>query len=368
MATTSKLRTVRTDLREFLASHRTGALLLLGDALSVLRAFPPGCIDVCMTSPPYWGQRRYANGGIGNERDPLEYVGRLRDVFRLVGRCLKPEGSLWLNLGDAYRAKNLMGMPWRVAFALQEDGWILRNAVVWDKLKGNPCNAPDKLRNAYEMVFHFVRQHCYYYDHAAIRVPPRPPSRKGRRIVTATGVSGVKYERLIRQSPALTDAERDEALRALKRAIQQVVEGSMPDFRMIIRGCQRTTHSDSPEVSGRASELQSRGFYILPYHPAGTKPGDVWRIVPEDAWRKDAHFAVFPEELCDIPVRATCPEGGVLLGPFAGTGTALVRAVTLGRRAIGIDISSEYLEIARERVAERERRLLERQLQAALPL
>ncbi len=359
---------MRNDVQEFLADDRTRALLLVGDALSVLRDFPQACIDVCLTSPPYWGQRRYANGGIGNERDPLEYVSRLREVFARVRKALKPHGSLWLNLGDAYRTKNLMGMPWRVAFALQDDGWILRNAVVWDKLKGNPCNSPDKLRNTYEMVFHFVTQSAYYYDHGSVRLPPRPPSRKGRRVVTASGVSGVKYERQIRHSPDLSESERADALRSLRRALERVTNGTMPDFRMVIRGCQRTTHSDSPEVSGRASELQNRGFYILPYHPEGTKPGDVWRIVPEDAWRKDAHFAVFPEELCEIPVRATCPENGLLLDPFAGTGTALVSAVTLGRRAVGIDISAEYLEIARERVAERERRLLEIQRQVALPL
>jgi DNA modification methylase len=359
---------MQAGITDFLVRRRDSTLVLVGDAMALLPLLPMRCVDMCLTSPPYWAQRRYGNGGIGNERDPQEYVERLHEVFGLVRGVLKPEGSLWLNVGDAYREKNLLGMPWRVASALQNDGWILRNAVVWDKLKGNPCNAPDKLRNTYEMVFHFVTQPDYYYDHESIRTPPQPPQRRNRRTVTPTGVSGVKYERQIRESPLLTDAEREAALKALKEALRRVADRTMPDFRMVIRGCQRTTHSDSVEVSGRANELRNRGFYILPYHPAGSKPGDVWRIIPEDTWRKDAHFAVFPEELCDIPILATCPPSGVVLDPFSGTGTALVRAVTLGRRAIGIEISPEYAHVARERIAEREGRLAVTRRQAALPI
>ncbi len=119
---------------------------------------------------------------------------------------------------------------------------------------------------------------------------------------------------------------------------------------MIIRGTQRSIHSDSPEYSGRADELRKRGFCILPYHKRGTKPGDVWQIIPEDEWRKDAHFAVFPKELCEIPIKATCPPGGIVLDPFVGTGTAIIAAMELNRRGIGIDISHEYLEIAQKRI------------------
>jgi len=345
------------ELRELIASFFAAPTndfcLLEGDAEEVLPLFPAGIVDACLTSPPYWAQRRYdSHSGLGTEVGWQDYVKRLVRIFRQVRRVLRPEGSLWLNLGDTYREKNLCGIPWRVAFALQEDGWRLRNAVIWDKLKGNPCNATDKLRNVYEYVFHLVSQPAYLYDADAIRNEPGKPYRRNGRIVTPTGVSGSKYERQIRESPDLSEDERTAALSALRAVLRRVETGEIPDFRMIIRGCQRTTHSDSPEFSGRAQELHSKGFYILPYHQKGTKPGDVWRIIPEDEWRKDTHYAVFPLELCEIPIKATCPRRGVLLDPFAGTGSAIVAALALDRRGIGIDTSRTYLEEAGKRIHE----------------
>jgi site-specific DNA-methyltransferase (adenine-specific) len=118
---------------------------------------------------------------------------------------------------------------------------------------------------------------------------------------------------------------------------------------MIIRGQQRTTHSDSAKVSGRARELAERGFYFLRYHPNGSKPSDVWDILPEDTQKRKLHFAPYPEDLCKIPILATCPQSGVVLDPFMGTGTTSLVAFQLQRKSIGIDISSEYVTIARER-------------------
>lgn len=326
-------------------------LLCCGDAGKVLKEFPARSVDCCITSPPYWNQRKYAGESVlGHEQHVDEYVQHLCEVLQQVKWVLKDDGSLWLNMGDTYKRKNLMGVPWRVAFALQEDDWILRNSIIWDKVKGNPCNAKDKLRNVYEYVFHFVKQKSYYYDLDAIRNPLRKPYYKDGHIVTATGVSGVKYRRQILRSKELNKVEKRNALTALDEALHKVENGEMPDFRMVIRGVQRSTHSDSPEYSGRADELQKRGFCILPYHKRGTKPGDVWRIIPEDEWRKDTHFAVFPRELCETPIKATCPPGGVMIDPFVGTGTAIVVAMELGCRGIGIDTSEEYLEITRKRI------------------
>jgi len=142
------------------------------------------------------------------------------------------------------------------------------------------------------------------------------------------------------------------ALAALRETLARVERGEIADFRMIIRGVQRATHSDAVAHSGRAHELRKHGFCILPYHKNGAKPGDVWRITPEDAWRTDGHYAVFPLALCRVPILATCPPGGIVLDPFAGTGTTLVAARDLGRRAIGIDLSPAYLDLARQRLAD----------------
>jgi len=118
---------------------------------------------------------------------------------------------------------------------------------------------------------------------------------------------------------------------------------------MIIRGQQRTTHSNSAKVSGRAKELLDRGYYFLKYHPNGSKPRDVWDIIPEDTQKRKSHFAPFPEDLCKIPILATCPEGGIVLDPFMGTGTSMAVAYSFERKSIGIDISEEYIKLAENR-------------------
>jgi DNA modification methylase len=328
------------------------ALLVAGDALGCLGLLPDASIDMVITSPPYWRQRRYADpAALGGEASVREYVGALLPVFAAVRRVLKPTGSFWLNLGDAYERKNLCGIPWRVALALQdEQGWTLRNEVIWHKLKGGPDNARDKLRNVHEHLFHFVQSARYYYNDAAIRNDPRPTANGAHGIATATGVSGVRYRRQIQRSTALNAEERAAALAALDATLAKVAAGGLFDFRMVIRGQQRVTHSASTAVSGRATELARDGFYILPYDNRGSKPGDVWEIVPEDAWRQDAHSAPFPEDLCALPVLATCPPGGLVLDPFAGTGTAIVAAVRRDRRGLGIDLSAEYLQTAVQRL------------------
>ena len=168
-------------------------------------------------------------------------------------------------------------------------------------------------------------------------------------VVSATGVRGVRYERQIELSTALSDEEKRNALAALNDMLQRIRDGELADFRMIIRGQQRTTHSDSAHVSGRARELQERGFYFLRYHPKGSKPKDVWDILPEDTQKRKSHFAPYPEDLCKIPILATCPESGVVLDPFCGTGTTMLVAFQLGRKSIGIDVSQDYIDAAAKR-------------------
>ncbi|MGB9754522.1 DNA-methyltransferase [Roseiflexus castenholzii] len=328
-------------------------LLLLGDALFVLRELPDSSIDCVMTSPPYWGKREYENGGIGLERDHRDYVRHLAEIFLELKRVLKPTGSFWLNIGDSYQRKNLLGIPWRVAFELTDNqGWILRNAVVWNKVKSGMDNTTDRLGNIYEMVFHFVKQSKgYYYNADAIRSKPREAKVVNGAVVSATGVSGVRYRRQIELSTALSEQEKAAAYEALDKMLAEVAAGRISDFRMIIRGQQRPTHSDSEKVSGRAKELSEKGFYFLRYHPKGCKPSDIWDILPEDTQGRNVHFAPYPIDLCRIPILATCPPEGVVLDPFCGTGATLYAALNLGRKSVGIDISRKYLEIAQERCA-----------------
>lgn len=202
----------------------------------------------------------------------------------------------------------------------------------------------------HEQVFHFVKKpRGYFYDTDAIRSTPKKTKVVNGAVVSASGVRGVRYKRQIELSADLTDAEKHSARVALEVMLDRVRNDEIADFRMIIRGRQRTTHSDSEAVSGRARELRDKGFYFLRYHPKGSKPSDVWDILPEDTHNRRAHFAPYPEDLCRIPLLATCPEGGVVLDPFCGTGTTMAVATDLGRKSVGVDLSVEYLKIAEER-------------------
>ena len=338
------------DVKEYVHSDSIHPLFIEGDTLATLRRMPDSCVDCAMTSPPYWGQRAYSGGGLGLEETWAEYVDHLLSIFREVKRVLKPTGSFWLNIGDAYEKKNLVGLPWRIALAMKDqDRWILRNSIIWNKVKGGPDNATDKLRNVHENLFHFVKESRYFYDADAVRTKPRESRVVNGSVVSATGVSGIRYRRQIELSTALSEPEKAAALQALEGMLSELREGKLSDFRMIIRGQQRATHSDSERVSGRARELAERGFYFLRYHPNGAKPSDVWDILPEDTQKRAAHFAPYPEDLCKIPILATCPDGGVVLDPFCGTGTTNLVAFRFGKKSIGLDISCEYIKLASAR-------------------
>lgn len=339
------------ELLSYLGSDRIRPLFIHGEALEVLKSFPSESIDCCMTSPPYWGQRQYVVTGIGLEVDYRDYIANLAMVFAEVKRALRNTGSFWLNLGDTYQNKQLLGIPWRVAFELTDkQNWVLRNDVIWNKVKGGPDNARDKLGNVHEHVFHFVKSaKSYYYDVDAIRSNPKRAKIVNGAVVSATGVTGVRYRRQIELSTSLTPSEKKSALYELEKMLNQIREQKIADFRMIIRGQQRTTHSDSEKVSGRARELAEKGYYFLRYHPDGSKPRDVWDILPEDTQKREGHFAPYPEDLCKIPILATCPQDAVVLDPFCGTGTTMLAALRLGRKSIGIELSEEYLGIAERR-------------------
>ena len=346
----SRAATPEAQLNDYLVGAVVRPLFLPGSALAVLKRFPSGVVDCCMTSPPYWGHRQYSTEGIGLEADWHDYIRSLCAITAEVRRVLKPQGSFWLNIGDSYQDKNLLGIPWRVAIELTDrQGWILRNSVIWHKVKGGPDNAIDKLRNVYEHVFHFVKEPRYYYDADSIRSDPQKARVENGAVISATGVSGVRYRRQIELSTVLSDGEKKAAFSALEGILNEVRLGRLADFRMIIRGQQRTTHSDSSRVSGRAKELAEKGFYFLKYHPNGSKPKDVWDIMPEDTQGRGSHYAPYPEDLCKIPILATCPQQGIVLDPFCGTGTTMSVAFHLGRKSIGIDIAEDYIEEAEAR-------------------
>ena len=334
--------------------------LLTGDSATVLKGFTPESVDCIVTSPPYWGQREYKDASsIGLEADFAEYVANLTRIFHVAREALSDRGSLWLNMGDRYVDKDLLGMPWRIALALKDDGWILRQDVIWDKMTLTQ-SAKDRLRTLHEYVFHFVKKPKYYFDRKAIlERHKKSPKVVGDKVVSITGVTGEKYRSDVMASD-LTESEKRAALEAIKNAMDEMRCGRIVDFRMQIRGKHRVLNSNAIRISGRARELEERGFFIKTQKAEGHLPSNIWRMVPENAHRTDSHCAVYPVGLMELPIRATCPPDGVVLDPFAGTGTSIVSALKHGRRGVGIDISTEYVETARVRIERYNQHGLER--------
>lgn len=337
---------------EYAKSDDILPFFIQGDAKNILTAFPSESVDVVITSPPYYMKREYLGGGIGLEDTYNEFIDNLIEICRQIYRVLKPTGSFWLNIGDSYQSKNLLMIPQRLAIRLiDEVGFTLRNQVIWNKLKGAPDNAKDKLRTLWEPVFFFTKESSgYYYDVDAVRKKPcKAKSVKHGAVVSATGVSGVRYRRKIELSMELSNEEKKNATKALDEMLHLVEIGEIPDFRMVIRGATRITHGNSVKLSGRAKELVEKGFYFLKYSNKGAKISDVWDIIPEDTQGRQYHYAPYPEDLVKNPIALTCPPNGIVLDPFVGTGTTCKVAHDMGRKSVGIDLAYEYLEIAERR-------------------
>ncbi len=320
--------------------------ILHGDALSLLREMPDESVNCCITSPPYWGLRDYGvDGQIGLERTPEEYVSRLVDVFREVRRVLRDDGTLWLNLGDSYtsggrkerdpgkskihpafegenfsdglrtdtphglKPKDLVGIPWRVAFALQADGWWLRQDIIWHKPNPMPESVKDRCTKAHEYVFMLSKSQKYYYDSTAVSEAATCDRMRG---------------------PALHgDAISTNGNSGLCRA----------SYRDKQRQVGKRTYSGFNE---RWNEAEDRGRV----HTTRNRRS-VWEIPTLPT--PEAHFATFPIELPEICLRAGCPEGGVVLDPFAGAGTTGLACLKNGRRFVGIELNQAYIDIAYER-------------------
>ena len=319
------------------------ATLHAGDARDVLTAMPDGSADCIVTSPPYWAKRDYGVAGqYGCEPDPDGYVATLRATFSEARRVLADDGTCWLNLGDSYsagsampsgkhayigpglmgrnapgmEAKNLLGLPWRVALALQDDGWIIRNAIVWHKPNAMPESVRDRLNCRYELVFLLVKSRHYWFDLDPIRVPlatTRPPARCRP---ARAGGNGAR-------PPAGAPAGR-----------------------------RRPGGTHPPKYGAHSRQVVAARRYGLgggyAAHPRGRNPGDVWSI-PTRPYR-GPHFAAYPIELPTRCIKAGCKPGGMVLDPFCGTGTTGIAALALGRHFTGIELNPAFAALAAERL------------------
>ncbi len=271
-----------------------------GDSLASLKTLPNNSIDCIVTSPPYYGQRDYGmDGQIGNESRQEEYIENLVNIFNECKRVLKDSGSLWLNLGDKYNKGNLMGMPWRVALALQGEGWILRNDIIWHKPNAMPHSTKNRLTTDHEYIFFFTKNSKgYYYDQDAIREEHKTFSEDTK------------------------------------------MKGGRNHFGK---------NGGTPEKGKNSGNSNLHdGRWDQAFHPNGRNKRTVWNI-PLSKYR-GAHFAVFPERLIEPCILAGCPKNGIVLDPFFGAGTTGFVATQQGRKYVGLELNAEYAEIAKKRL------------------
>ena len=331
--------------------------IIAGDCIEGLRTLPDASVHCCVTSPPYWGLRDYGHDGqIGLESTPEAYVARMVEVFREVRRVLRDDGTCWVNLGDSYAAttkqtgrndngqrasapaswncryeyertkirtsgslkpKDLVGIPWRVAFALQSDGWWLRQDIIWHKPNPMPESVRDRCTKAHEYVFLLTKSERYFYDAEAISEP----------------VAASTTTRLSQPSLPL-QAGSDRVPGKTNGPIKAVG----PRF-----GGNKFGDSDDPKHATKSGNV-----YQIPDANGRRNRRSVWTVTTKPY--SGAHFATMPPDLVEPCILAGCPEGGTVLDPFAGSGTTLAVAAELGRSGIGCELNPEYIGLAERRI------------------
>ncbi|RMS88708.1 Prophage PssSM-02, DNA methylase N-4/N-6 [Pseudomonas coronafaciens pv. oryzae] len=359
--------------------------ILVGDCIDMMRMLPDESVHTCVTSPPYYGLRDYGvEGQIGLEETPAEFIARLVDVFREVRRVLRADGTIWVNMGDSYagswgahgrddmgvgvstisqhqvmasqrkskatthaeyKPKDLMGMPWRLAFALQDDGWYLRQDIIWHKPNPMPESTRDRCTKAHEYLFLLSKSRRYHYDSDAIREPANQTG-KGN----ANGYRGGAY---------VNGSTFDNAEGGKRTSFGNTVPNNGVGWG------HGAFHKDGAERKRRDSfkREDSKREQAIPGQSKGTHRSDrdessydtatrnkrsVWTVATHAF--KEAHFATFPPDLIRPCIMAGAPRGGVVLDPFGGAGTTSLVSMQEGRRSIICELNPEYAALARARI------------------
>lgn len=301
-------------------------MIIVSDALKALKQIKTESIDCCVTSPPYYNLRDYGvDGQIGIEAAPEEYISKLTEIFREVRRVLRNDGTLWLNIGDSYagsckgkiknseiKPKDLIGIPWLLAFALRADGWYLRQDIIWQKTNCMPESVKDRCTKSHEYIFLLAKSARYYFNAEAISEP----------------IAGSSTKRYLQNIEAQKGSERYPG------KTNGAMKAALPRF-----GGKKYGNGESDK-----NRTKSGSVYVPTLR---RNKRDVWAV--STASFKGAHFAVFPEQLVEPCVLAGCRKGGIVLDPFCGSGTTGVVARKNNRNFIGIELNPQYAELADER-------------------
>lgn len=370
-------------------------------AEKALAELPSGSVNTCLTSPPYWSARDYEHPDqIGQEEHLEEFVLRLVRVFEEVKRVLTDDGVAWLNLGDCYvngcgtvhgrpaetgwrRNKQLALVPFRVAIALEDAGWWVRNVVVWHKPNAMPSSVRDRMTNTWEPVFLLAKNERYYFDLDAVRVPHLTDDEIERRRAERGHANGkARGQRELRRwlnSPRHRSTidglkpvrRRPNAPRPVELAayLRQALNGNGVSIKWVAEQLglpfERTRHYFRTDEMGsrlppeetwlrlktllglddrydEAMDVEV-GDNVFRNHPAGRNPGDMWSVAV--AGGRHVHFATMPKKLASQALRASLPNGGVCLDPYMGLGTTGHAALAAGGRFIGVDVQRQYLDL-----------------------
>lgn len=300
--------------------------ILIGDCRNSLREMSSRGerAQMCVTSPPYFGLRDYGHAGqLGLEKTPDEYIAAMVEVFRCVRDVLSEDGTLWLNLGDSYgKGKQLLGIPWRMAFALQADGWVLRQEIIWAKSNPMPESVTDRCTKAHESLFLLAKRPNYYFDHEAIKEPLAESS-------VARLSQNVDQQKGSDRVPGKTNGPM-KAVRSKRDSFKR--EGSKRE--QAIPGHSVGTHR--PDRKESEYDLNTRN------------KRSVWTVATRPY--KGAHFATFPPALVEPCVLSGSRIGDVILDPFGGSGTTAGVAIAHGRKAVLCELNPDYVSLMDERI------------------
>ena len=314
--------------------------VICGDSDVELARLEPRTIDLVVTSPPYFQQREYGQEGLGNEETVEQYLEGIISTFAKVVRVVKPTGNIVYNMGDKIIGGSLQLIPYQFALKVLADFNLrLVNDITWVKSNPTPHQFSRRLIASTEPFFHFALDRDYFYDRRAFQRADR------KRRSKPTKKLGAKYRELI-DSSTLSQTEKEGAHRALDEVIDDVRKGKIHSFRMKIRGIHAPAYGG--QEGGRKMRIERYGFTIIRISGEPMKRDVIEN--PVESLPGNDHPAVFPVNVIRELIRLLCPEGGMVLDPYLGSGSTMIAALLEGRSCIGIDISREYCIDAQERV------------------